>query len=56
LDLREGKKRESRGKQIKRSFMIGTAGNVTLKKSREMRWTGHVARTGKKRSAYRILL
>jgi hypothetical protein len=27
-----------------------------MTKSREMRWAGHVARMGKKRSAYRILV
>jgi hypothetical protein len=29
---------------------------ITMMKSRMMRWAGHVARTGAKRNAYRILV
>jgi hypothetical protein len=29
---------------------------IRIIKSRRMRWTGHVARMGKKRNAYRILM
>jgi hypothetical protein len=29
---------------------------IRMIKSRRMRWAGHVARTGKKRNAYRILV
>jgi len=35
--------------------MIGTERKVTVKKSRKMRWTGHVARTGEEIGAYRLL-
>jgi hypothetical protein len=33
-----------------------TGGWKKLRKSRRMRWAGHVARMGKKRNAYRILM
>jgi hypothetical protein len=36
--------------------MIGTKGKVTVQNSRKMRWTGHVARIGEERGAYRLLL
>jgi hypothetical protein len=29
---------------------------IRMMKSRRMRWTGHVARMGEKRTAYRILV
>ena len=35
--------------------MTGTEGKVKVKKSRKMRWTGHVARRGEETGAHKLL-
>ena len=36
--------------------MLCVGSNVTVIKSRRMRWTGHVARMGERRGVYRVLV
>jgi hypothetical protein len=36
--------------------LYSSPGIITVIKSRRMRWTGHVARVGEKRNAYRLLV
>jgi hypothetical protein len=39
-----------------RSFIICTHPQISLGKSRQMRWAGHVARMGEDRKVYKVLV
>jgi hypothetical protein len=39
-----------------RSFIICTHPQISLGKSRRMRWAGHVARMGEERKVYKVLV
>jgi hypothetical protein len=42
--------------QMERRELYASPNTVRLFKSRNMRWAGHVARTGEKRNVYKILV
>jgi hypothetical protein len=39
-----------------RNFIICTHPQISLGKSRQMRWVGHVARMGEERKVYKVLM
>jgi hypothetical protein len=39
-----------------RNFIICTHPQISLGKSRQMRWAGHVARMGEERKVYKVLV
>jgi hypothetical protein len=39
-----------------RNFIICTNPQISLVKSRRMRWAGHVARMGEKRQVYKVFV
>jgi hypothetical protein len=49
-------RRESGGSCTMRIFIICSHPQISLVKSRQMRWAGHVARIGEERKVYRVLV
>jgi hypothetical protein len=56
LDLRGMRWRENRGSCTMRNIIICTHPQISLGKSRRMRWAGHVARMGEERKVYKVLV